>query len=73
MTKGEDADMYEEGEQDPQEEERQENASGAGLLQGLGSESPSFHICTTKLMSWQYINLGEHLHVQNERCLVYPS
>ena len=41
MAEGEDAE-YEEGEQDTEEEERQENDSGAGLLQGLNSESPSF-------------------------------
>ena len=41
MAEGEDAE-YEEGEQDTEEEERQENDSGAGLPQGLNSESPSF-------------------------------
>ena len=44
------ADMYEEGEQDPQEEERPENASGAGLPQRLNSDSPSFRIRTARLL-----------------------
>ena len=49
MAEGEDAE-YEEGEQDTEEEERQENDSGAGLPQGLNSESPSFRIRTARLL-----------------------